>query len=227
MDPGTKGAPQETTNLARPLYMQDSAQDPDEESGSYAPHSGPGISWDDRVLESGGPLTARYRKVAQMLHHGHNSAAIAAAVGYSETRIEELASHPGILAELDRLSDKAHALDPGQRIKDMGEDAANILEDFLRDPDVPKQKKLDHARWVLEKIDGKAAQQLDVTGEVSIGVFLDKLDQIAKRPGQVLDITPKELPQDTAAPGSKAGANEPETTTKKDKLQEWLDSNLD
>lgn len=210
----------EDTAPPKPLFLQD----PGPETPTPA-HSPAVISWDDRVLEGGGLLTATYKKVARMLHEGHPDDQIIGATGISAEKLESLRGHPGITAEIARLADREHSVDVAQRLKDMGDDAANILEELLRDPSIPPLKKVEHARWLIEKLDGKAAQKIDVHGGVNIGVFMDRLDQIASKPNpqQVIDVgSSQALPSSEETSGA-----EPEPEATPDPLSSWLDSNLD
>lgn len=110
------------------------------------------------------PLTARHREVARLLFLGTKSQTeIAGIVGFAVGSISKMAKNPRIVAEVERLRERMFEVTVAERLKQMGPAAANVIEGVLSSGSKAKlETQLDAARWVIEKLTGKARQEVDV-----------------------------------------------------------------
>lgn len=136
-------------------------------------------------------LSPRHRRLAELVAAGADGAQIKEALGYSDSRISVLKRHPLIAREIKRISDRIYEDTIGSRLKKMTDPALNVLESIITDKTnrVKTSEKLEAAKWILEKIDGKAMQKYDV-GENLLGVMMDKLDAM-KALGKTIQTEPK------------------------------------
>ncbi len=170
-----------------------------------------------------GFLSPRHRRFAQLAAQGLSNKEIGAQLGYVDSRVSVLMRHPLIAAETRRLQDQVFAQTIEQRLKGMSETALGVIEQTLTDRSGRTKvgEKLTAAQYVIDRVDGKAVQKVDI-GSSAIGSFLDRLDAL-KATGQglaparslssgpsdgIIDVTP-EVP--TATP-----------RTEDDDLSDWV-----
>jgi len=207
----------------KPLFL--SAQDP---STWKKPE---GVTWGDHFLEPGKPLRARHRLLAKMLAQGCTSNEIAVKLGYTPGRVSVLCGNTKILNEVERLQDYMFETDLDERMKQLAPEAANVIEEILSSTTLPPEKKENAARWLLEKVSGKPAQQIDLKGNISVGVFLDKLEQI-KAGGQIINVNAAPANQSPEAGTPEAHDGEAHDVAEHDgepadPLAAWIQDNLD
>lgn len=171
-----------------------------------------------------GHLSPRHRRFAQLVASGATGTAIKEETGYSDSRISVLKKDPHITAEIARIQERIYEETIGSRLKTFAEPALAVLERALTDKTnrVKESEKIDVAKWVIEKIDGKATQKYDV-GENMLSVLMDRLDSIkagghqfgTRNPHQAeaIDVTPQDAPQLNAPPAPK---------TEEDLLSDWV-----
>lgn len=101
------------------------------------------------------------------------------------------APEPAVLSaeESRRLEEKFGDASLGSQIKEYGRDAVAALGEILLDPASKPALRADVAKWFLEKISGKASQQVNVESQ-TLNHFMDLLRQV-QAGGAVLDVTPK------------------------------------
>lgn len=173
------------------------------------------------------PLSPRHRKLAELLARGLTNNEIAKELHYDPARISVLKSNSQIRALAEELREKIYEDTVGSRLKRMAEPALNLLEDCLKDQTRKFREKdrLETAKWVVEKLDGKPTQRYDV-GENLIGVLFDRLDAIktnAPNPnGGVIDVTPSQTLSLTAP--QPPPNEEQKLTPEDDYLKNWVDS---
>lgn len=155
---------------------------PDEKTGPAE-----GETWGDHLLSPDRPLTPRHRKLAELFAQGKSNAEIAKELDYSESRLSVLKSNTRIRELTEQIREKVFEETVGARLKKMTEPALNEIEKCLNDRSnrYPERLKTEVARWLVEKIDGKAAQKIDI-GENMLGVMMDRLDAL-KSAGQGID----------------------------------------
>jgi len=131
---------------------------------------------DSRSLAAG-KLTPRHRRFCQLAAAGWTNAQICKELGYVSSRVSVLLKNQFIAAEIIRLQNKLFEETVVQRMKALGDPALSVIEDILTDTSnrVKVSEKLDAAKWVVEKLDGKAIQRHDV-GENLLSVLMDRLD---------------------------------------------------
>jgi hypothetical protein len=157
------------------------------------------------------PLSPRHRELCRLLALGHTNNEICKILGYVTSRLSILKNSARIRQEVLKLQDKLFDKSIDERIKDLGRDAVDVMEEILIDPQIDILKKESAARWIIEKNVGKPTQQLDVNANVSIGVFMDKLEAMQEvGPGiKALEAGEEEVVEVVATPHD-----------------DWLDKNL-
>lgn len=161
-------------------------------------------SWGDRLLSPDRPLTARHKKLAELAASGMKQGEMAKALGYSSSRISILLSNSRIRDEIEIARDRIFEETVGARLRKLGKPALDEIEKCLTDKSGRYKEELKQgtARWVVEKIDGKAAQKIDI-GENMLGILMDRLDSIKQATQldqEIIEVTPlaalPEPPQD-------------------------------
>ena len=166
------------------------------------------------------PLSPRHRKLAELLASGARNKDIQEILGYSASRTSILRNSPEIQAEVKRIMDRTFEAGVSTRLKRLAEPALNIIEQVMNDRTnrVSLKEKADVAKWMLEKVDGKAIQKHEVSGGVLLSV-MDKLDSM-KTAGQVIDVTKSFAALPAAQPERELTPEEKEEI---DLLQKWKD----
>lgn len=135
-------------------------------------------------------LRPRHRILALMLARGDRNKDICKALGYDPSRVSILANNPMIQAEVLRIQNSIYEKTVDERMKDLSTAAVDAVEEALL-PDNPDAKeRTTTAKWVIEKLTGKAAQQVNHNGEIAIGIFVDevkKLTEVSERRTQTID----------------------------------------
>lgn len=138
------------------------------------------------------------------------------------------APEPSVLLpeEVRRLEDRFGDASMGSQIKEYGRDAIAVLGEILLNPREKSTVRLDAAKWFLEKISGKASQQIQVESQ-TLSHFMDLLRTQAQvlrltnghgPEGQALDVSPG------VSPGT-AGAQREQTEDSRSTVQKWFDEN--
>ena len=160
------------------------------------------------------PLLPRQRKLCELAAQGLRQIEIAEKLHYSPNRVSILLKNPQIALEVMRVRERMFEESVMGRLKKMADPALNVIEAALTDRRnvFKKSEQIDVSKWVLEKLDGKATQKLDV-GSSSLAGMLDRLDQL-KNSGQNLLEAPRDVTPHT--PGK--------TEEERDLLKDWVDS---
>lgn len=154
------------------------------------------------------PLTPRYKELARLLSLGKTDKEIRQVLGYGQTRLAMLKNSPAIKQHISILQERMYEKGTDERIKILSGPAMDVIEEALTSDKMELKDKVMQARWLIEKVSGKPAQQVDHKGNISVGVFLDKLDTL-------IDVAPK---------ASSTEVEEPEEEN--DSHAKWLDKNL-
>lgn len=130
--------------------------------------------------------------------------------------LKTIVSMPMVIDEVARIKDKKFRAPVDDRLESLADDAVDIMEEVLHAPDelVSLAKRENTARWILEKVTGKAAQQLELKGDVSVGVFLEQLKQMEPK-----DVTPQ------VSIEGKTPDGEP-TIVELNPMKDWVDKNV-
>lgn len=193
----------------RPLFLQASRPDTWEKPDD--------TTWGDHFLNPARPLNARHRLLAKMVAEGCTTTEIAAKLKYTEARVSVLKSNTRILQLIEQIQDRMFEDDIEKRMKSLGPDALNAIEEILTSDKIDAIKKETSARWLLEKLTGKPAQQIDIKGEITVGHFLDELDKI-KSMREVSARQPTPSTEITGTADVELPVLDPITT--------WLDDNI-
>lgn len=147
-----------------------------------------------------GYLSPRHRRLALLAAQGKSNQEICAELGYVGSRVSVLLKNPYIAKEISALQERIYEETVGGRIKSFAEPALNIIHRALTDQTnkVKMSEKIDVAKWVIEKIDGKATQKIEA-GENMLAALMDRLD--ASKTSRTVNITnnfsPREIEQTT------------------------------
>jgi hypothetical protein len=198
------------------------------------------VSWGDHFLVQGKPLRSRHKLLARYCALGKTNREIAELLGYSEPRVSVLLSNTKIRQEIDLYRDRLYDGDLAQAFKDLLPEALYAVEDVLKHEATSYKDKLaktDTAKWVIEKIDGKAAQKVNVESG-TLTRFLDILGQMQER-GETLDVSPgggrspsQRVSEESLAPpglSAEAKADLPPTEADPARIPDyakWLDDNI-
>lgn len=169
------------------------------------------------------PLTPRQKEVAKMLHRGKSLDEIAERIGFPAEAIEKIAADPKLCAEVARLAEQAFEPSVGERVKDIAPRALDVIEEALHDSGMKMKDRALLAQWLVEKVDGKASQKLDV-GSSTLEKFFEVLGEM-RASGEILDVTPTK-PGSNAQPDFDAPQLAVPAQKKKSDTAAWLDSNF-
>lgn len=184
-------------------------------------------TWGDWSLDPNPdkPLNARQKEVARLLFLGKSQTAIAASVGYTIAWVNRLASNTKMQLEVDRMRNLAFERTVGERLKDIGPASMEVIEEGIRSTSMKLKDRTELARWVVEKLDGKAGQKVDVQSS-TLERFMEVLADM-KNQGEVLDVTPAKPEADhieaSVRPTNDITTNELPPV---EDWSKWFDSNI-
>lgn len=169
---------------------------------------------------SHGVLSPRHRKLAELFASGASNAEVARELHYVQNRVSVLKHNSFIAAEIERIRQRIYEDTVAVRLKQMNDSALNVLEKTLTDNTnrVKHSEKIDVAKFVIEKTDGKAAQKLELGGSM-LGSLLDKLDALKSAGRSIEDSAIDVTPRAALPPGKEEGAPAPIP----DELKDWIE----
>lgn len=180
------------------------------------------VYWPTKQFDPARPLSPRAREACRLAATGMKQGEIRKKLGFSQSWLSLLLKSEKGQAEIERFHDKLFERAVADRIKELGTPAMNVFEDVLttNNPEVKPALKLDAAKWVAEKISGKAKQEVEYTNNVFVQ-FLDGLKQM-KDAGQIIEVS------STPAKVLDAGNTESteEISDERKKLDAFLGSDL-
>jgi len=170
---------------------------------------------------SNGVLSPRHRKLAELFASGASNASVAKALDYTEGRVSVLKGNPLIAREIERIRERVFESTVADRLKSMADPALSVIEAALNDQTnrVKHSEKLEAAKWLIEKLDGKAAQKIDLGGSM-LGSLLDKLDSLKASGRSVDDLAIDVTPRAALPPGESETPNAPLS----DEMRDWIDN---
>lgn len=176
--------------------------------------------------QAGKPLIPRHRLVCQLLAAGKTTAFIMKQTGFSKPRMYQLMKSPVIIAEVHRLQDMIFQKDIVSRMKDLGPDAANVIEEVLRSQSIDPLKKTDTATWLIEKLTGKAKQEVSVESN-TIAAFMEVMKQMQQSGERLedIDVTPQHDPETQETPAVRTRPALP-AAKGSSKFTKWVDEEL-
>lgn len=179
-----------------------------------------GKTWGDRLLVPKDELSPKHRKFAELLASGCSNAQIKEQMGFSDAWISTLRSNNLIRAECERIRERIYEDVIAKRLRAMAEPALNEIERCITDKHnrYKVETKVETAKWLIEKIDGKAVQKHDV-GENILAIVMDKLDSLKAAGRTVSDIIDVQGRSVTAISHS---SETPKLKTEEDYLADWV-----
>ena len=163
-----------------------------------------------------GALSARHREVARMAAKGLRNKDICLRLGYTPSAVTRLFKLPKVRAEILRMQDRVFDKELGGRMTEIGPDAMDVIEAAIRgDLNLKPGERVEHAKWAMEKLTGKATQKHELESG-TLGRLLDRLDSM-KDMKEVLD---------AGAQDAGEGAVDAEFQDVSP-VASWLDENLD
>lgn len=208
--------------------------DEGEEEVPQAPRGGTALdapgeeSWGDRLLVQGRPLSPRHRKLCELAAQGLSNKQIKEQLGYkSDSQVCIVLSNTQVKQEIERIRERIYEDTVASRLKKMSEPALSLLETCLTDRSnkFKENLKIETAKWIIEKIDGKAVQKHDI-GDNILGIMMDRLDALkaaGRQVGEVGDIEVKALPASVAEREVGGREDAPQKPKGEDELlEEWV-----
>lgn len=178
--------------------------------------------WDNQLEpnpEPGSTLKPRHKEIARLHALGKTNNQICDILGYSTSRVSILLHTPEVQREVDRYRNRLYEKDLVSAIKELGNDAVATFEEALRSGKLSIKERLDPAKWVLEKLSGKAKQEINVESN-TLAAFMDELKRM-KETNQPIDVTPITVTDSETGEIRQLAA--PSTDSKHAK---WLEDNL-
>lgn len=165
------------------------------------------------------PLSPRAREACRLAASGMNQIEIRKKLGFSQSWLSLILKSEKGQAEIERFHDKLFEKAVVERIRDLGTPAMDVFESIIKsnNPETKEALKLDAAKWIAEKISGKAKQEVEYTNNVFVQ-FLDGLKEM-KDAGQIIDVS---------APAQQLNSAEKqeEVSDERKKLDSFLGSDL-
>lgn len=167
-------------------------------------------------------LSPRQRKLCELAAAGISNNQIAEATGYDVSRVSILLGDAQIQAEIDRLREKIFEQTVSKQIKELIRPSMEVIEECITDQNrkFKNSERLDTAKFIIEKADGKAIQKHDI-GENMLSLMLDQLDSLktaGKNLSDVVDVTPI----DVKNPEERLIESVPQRTkSEQDLLNDW------
>jgi hypothetical protein len=177
-----------------------------------------------------GYLSPRHRRLAFLAASGRSNAEIAKELGYVDSRVCILLKNPFIAEEIAKLQERIYEETIGARMKTFAEPAMNVIQMALSDRTnkVKMNEKIDVAKWVIEKIDGKATQKIEA-GENMLAILMDRLDAAKTSGRPIFNVTvnagaPSDSSIDITPPvGETPRISAPSAPrTEEDELSDWV-----
>lgn len=136
------------------------------------------VSWGDWTMRPGKPLSSRHKRLAELIAQGKKNPEIAEILGMHHVRVSVLRTNTQIIQEADRYRDRLFSATVQEQLLSLAPDALSTIEEVLRSDDEKLSTRADTARWLLEKLTGKARQEVGVDAGASLLELLKKLDDM-------------------------------------------------
>lgn len=171
------------------------------------------------------PLTPRHRELARLAFLGKSQAEIAKTLKFSTAWTSRLLSSPRIIAEIDRLHDRAFDTSIGDRLKDLSSHAMDVIYSTLmsNDPHIKPSLRAETARWVVEKLSGKPRQEIE-TKDGNLTDFMTLLKQMKEDQQNQLPVATDDARNDGSSLSTSSYIDV--SPKEKDPLEIWIDENL-
>lgn len=180
---------------------------------------------EEEMPELNRALKPRHREAARLCAIGKTNNYICEKLGYSAGRISVLLSSPVMRREVDRYRNLIYDRDVISAIKELGHDSIRAIEEVIRDPKAPAKLKTENARWVLEKVTGKAKQEHTHESN-TLAAFTEVLRQMQQSGESLTQTAPIDVTP--ALSGVLTGSEEAAAVTQHEEadFSQWLDREL-
>lgn len=208
----------------RPTFLSPEAVAQTEYIGEFDdPPDWTAIDHEEAMPDPNAALHARHKAAARLRAMGKNYTDIAKALGYSRTHMSILFASPTMNLEVARYRNRLFERDLVDRMKELGPEAMDVFERFIRDDKTKLRERVDAAKWLLEKLTGKAKQEVNVESN-TLAAFMGVLRQMQETGESLdpIDVTPQQLNPDGSPPENKALTVLPSAS----KFKTWVDDNL-
>lgn len=148
-------------------------------------------TWGDHNLADTEELRFKYETIAHMAASGMSQRKMAQDLGATDGTISIILSKTKVKERVHALQEKYWGGNIEKRFKQAMPKAMDVVNEAIDNTNgqfKPKER-LDASIWLLEKMTGKAKQEIDHKG-ISIGELFTKVDDMLRK-GEVIDITPK------------------------------------
>lgn len=174
---------------------------------------------DEAVLYEDGPLTPRYVRIASLSAAGAPIEDICREVGFNPESVRRLLITPKIRKEIARIVSRPLAEDPTARTRNLRHEAIDAIQTIVRDP--KHRQNFEAARFVVEQVEGKATQKIEV-GTNQLIDFIERVDKFRAAGRTLKDVTPQQPPQNILIEGTES-AKEISASVMEDILLEFHD----
>jgi hypothetical protein len=144
------------------------------------------VTWGDHLLKEGKPLRHSHEVLCFMAAAGTSNNDIARDLGLTPGRVSVLLSNTRIRARIKEIQDAHWGANIQARFQNTVPKAMDVIDEIItgKTPDgspVPGLKPRDQmeaAKWLLEKVTGKARQEIDIDGGNTVLQLIQALDQL-------------------------------------------------
>ena len=160
----------------------------------------------------------RYREIARRNALGQTNNEICQVLGYTPSRLSIILKDPFVQQEIAVWRDRLIDDDTMGILKNSAKDGARRIQAMINDPKAKDTLVLDASKFAIEKVTGKARQEVTVESG-TLSTFMEMLKEMRQR-GEAIDVTP--------APALAGGqvTETAEAPQQEDKFTAWLDQNL-
>lgn len=201
----------------------DEIDESDDRAGQFTQDDPTRGDSDSPVRES---LLPRQRRLAELIVQGHSDAEIAKKLDLTVRTVELLKDHRRVKDEILNIKERVYEESIETRLKRIAEPALNLIEQTIMDRSnrIKDNVKIETAKWLIEKLDGKAAQKVEVGGSL-LSEMLDRLDNL-KRAGlsdaNIIDVSPSQSQVKVIANLNELPNDAIKVEREEDPLKEWV-----
>jgi hypothetical protein len=142
-------------------------------------------------------LNYGHKLVALLIYSGASTLDIAQELGSTAQNIELFESNRLIRQQIEIYKTRFQLTDTNSKLKEMLDPGLKLLKDVIMgSTQIDEAKRVDTIKWLIEKLTGKPAQQIDVNQNVNFGNILDEMKKmresrsLSNQADSVIDVTP-------------------------------------
>lgn len=162
-----------------------------------------------------GEMNHLHRLVALLFACGAQVSEIGFELGLTLEQVDLLSRNLLIEQQIETYKERFTNEDVQAKLQAMMPQALKFVEDVMagKYPDLNTAEKLSMVKWAIEKVSGKATQQLDVNASVNFGTMLDEMRKMHQARAQIV----------AGAEHSPTTSSEViDVTPKKDEMKDWI-----